>query len=76
MIHDQTASVLALARNVLSGVDRSKIETSVQTATLILLIETLIDIGTPSAHTKMAAQAGRTVLGHMTAVGGVDGRQP
>lgn len=66
MIHDQTASVLSLARNILSGVDPKQIETRVNTASLTLLIETLIALGTP-AH-AVADGAARTVAGQMAAL--------
>ena len=66
MIHDQTASILALARNVLSGVDPSQIETRVNTASLKLLLETLIALGTP-AHV-ISDSAPRTVAEHMAAL--------
>jgi hypothetical protein len=46
-IHDQTASVVNLARHVLTCVDASKIETTVPTATLKLLLDTLIEVGSP-----------------------------
>ena len=74
MIHNHNASLLALARTVLSGVDRSKIETPVQTATLVLLLETLVELGTPVVNDKLETQAQRTVVGHLMA-GGDIGRQ-
>ena len=66
MIHNQTASVLSLARNVLSGVDPKQIETRVNTASLTLLLETLIALGAPDA--PVADGAARTVAGHMAAL--------
>jgi hypothetical protein len=68
MIHDKTASTLSLARNILGGIDRSHLETSIQTASLVLLLETLIDLGTPSINVKMADAQERTVMGAMAAV--------
>lgn len=62
-IHDRTASVVALARNVLGGVDKSRLETPVQTETLRLLLETLIDLGTPASVQKIADGASRSVMG-------------
>ena len=66
MIHDQTASVLSLARNMLSGIDPRQIETRVNTASLELLLNTLIEIGTPAQ--PVADGAARTVAGHMAAL--------
>ena len=66
MIHDQTASILSLARNVLSGVDPGQLETRVNTASLKLLLETLIALGTP-AHV-VSDSAPRTVAEHMAAL--------
>jgi hypothetical protein len=70
MIHDQTASVLSLARNVLQGVDPSQIETKVSTASLVLLLETLIAVGTPAHQSRAGDAAARTVMGQMAALGG------
>ena len=65
MIHNQTASIVALARNVLSGVDLKQPETRVNTASLQLLLETLIYLGSPA--NPVADNAARTVAGHMAA---------
>ena len=71
MIHDQTASVLALARNVLQGIDPSKIETPVNTASLQLLLGKLIELGSP-AH-PVADVSARTVAEHVNALRGKNG---
>jgi hypothetical protein len=72
MIHDHTATVLSLARVVLQGVDPRKEETSVRTASLVLLLQTLIDLGTPAHHDKTADAQARSVLGTLAAINGVD----
>lgn len=75
MIHNQTASVMSLARTVLQGVDPKQTEARVSSATLILLLETLIDLGTPAHQMKASDQAQRTVAGHMASLNGArDGR--
>ena len=66
MIHDQTASIISLARTVLSGVDQKQAETKVNTASLTLLLETLIYLGAPAA--PVAATAARTVAEQMSAL--------
>ena len=63
MIHNQTASVVSLARTVLQGVDSHAVETKVSTATLKLLLETLIELGAP-AYQAQAAEP-RTVASQM-----------
>lgn len=67
-IHDRTASVLSLARNILSGLDKSRLETPVQTESLRLLLTTLIELGTPPTVQKVADGANRTVMGLQTMV--------
>jgi hypothetical protein len=67
-IHDRTASVLALARNILGGIDKSRLETPVQTESLRLLLETLIELGTPTVVAKVQDGAMRSVMGLATAV--------
>ena len=63
MIHNQVASVLALARTVREGIDDRQIMTSVNSASLRLLLDTLIDLGQPSLHDKFQDQQQRTVAG-------------
>lgn len=43
--HNETASVLSLARTMLQGVDRSKVESTVKTASLELILQTVIALG-------------------------------
>jgi hypothetical protein len=72
MVHNHTATVLSLARTVLQGVDPRKDETSVRTASLVLLLQTLIDLGTPTHDDKTADGQSRSVMGTMAAINGVD----
>ena len=65
MIHDQVASVMSLARNILSGLDYSRELTAVQTKTLQLLLNTLIELGAPKGNQRVAETASRTVFGQM-----------
>ena len=67
MIHNQHASVASLASTWLQSIDRSKIETSVPTATLELWLTTLVELVNPGSH-PASDSAYRTVLGAVTAV--------
>ena len=53
-IHDQTASVISLARVTLSGVDARQENTSIKTAALILLLEKLIELGSPTNTVRVS----------------------
>jgi hypothetical protein len=66
MIHDHVASVVSLAKSILFGLDRSKIDTSLPTAQLVLLLDTLIDLG--SAPSPVADSANRAVMGIVAAM--------
>lgn len=59
----KTASTLTLARQMLMDLDRKPLETKVLTATLELLLTTLIEIGWPGD--PVAATAQRTVMGYV-----------
>lgn len=59
-VHDTLASTANLARAILGGLDRAKISAEVQTATLVLLLETLIGIAEPRAPER-AENLQRTV---------------
>jgi hypothetical protein len=67
-VHNVTASMVNLARAQLQGVDKASITTTIQTQTLILLLETLIDLGTPAAVSTLEDSAKRTIMGHVTAI--------
>lgn len=62
-LHDQTASVLALARVIRDGIDPATTHTSVQNESLKLLIATLIECAQPDVHRKLDSEAAKTVAG-------------
>lgn len=65
MPQDHTASMVALAKAELLALDRKALNTSVQTGTYELLLNTLIDLGdrpTVQGH-DIDAAAKRTVMG-------------
>ena len=62
-LHDHVSSILALARNVRDGIDTSRTHTLVQNESLKLLMDTLIELGTPGQHKKLADAASKTVAG-------------
>lgn len=66
-LHDQTASVVALARNVRDGLSPGE-ETSVRTATLRLLLDTLIELGASPFGRRVGEDAQRTVAGQMVSL--------
>jgi hypothetical protein len=70
-LHDQVASVCALARNVRGGLDMAQVNTSINTATLDLLLETLIDLGAPPQNSRFAETQAKTVAGSLAALTGV-----
>ena len=59
-VHNTTATAANLARSVLTTIDRSRIETPVATATLVLLLETLVEMAEPQRE-KVAENQARTV---------------
>jgi hypothetical protein len=63
MIHDRVTSTLSLARVVLGTIDPKTTHTPVQNESLKLLLNTLIELGTPVQHQKIAAEAKKTVEG-------------
>jgi hypothetical protein len=71
MIHDQTASVASLARVMLGDVDETREFTSVRSASLRLVLETLIALAEPGHHMKVADASTRTVAEHLKSVSDV-----
>jgi hypothetical protein len=67
-VHNATASVVALAKSWLMTLDRTRLDTPVPTETLRLWLETIIDLGTPSADHTLGDSAMRTVMGRQTAI--------
>ena len=72
MIHDHTASIVSLARATLQGVDPLQEFSSVRTATFVLLLQTLVDLGSPVMEGKVADSAARSVAGTLAAMNGAD----
>lgn len=60
-VHDVTASAANLARSILSSLDRRRLNSEVPTATLVLLLETLVEMATPRATADRAEGLQRTV---------------
>jgi len=60
-IHDQLASTVSLARVILGGIDRTQEHTSVRTATLVLILETLIENNTPIQNARVMESTGREI---------------
>jgi|FreactcultureFD7_1027221.scaffolds.fasta_scaffold07259_2 phosphoribosyl-dephospho-CoA transferase len=60
-VHDQLASTVSLARVILGGVDRTQEHTSVRTATLVLILETLIENNTPLQNARVMESTGREI---------------
>lgn len=74
-LHDHVASVVALARNVQGGLDPRQPETKIATATLDLLIKTLIDLAEPAQNNRFAEVQAKTVAGSLAALtGAMSGR--
>lgn len=51
--HNEQASVVALARTMLQGVDRTSAESRVATPSLELILQTVIAIGSSSKHVDL-----------------------
>ena len=60
-VHDQLASTVSLARVILGGVDRTQEHTSVRTATLVLILETLIENNTPLQNARVMESTRREI---------------
>lgn len=60
-LHNQTASTVAMARALRDGLDASRDQTSVRTATLRLLLDTLIELGDQPFVPKRSEEASRIV---------------
>ncbi len=66
MIHNEQASTLAMCRSLRQDLDPSQPSRTVPMATLILILDTLIELGTPAQVDRLNDAAGRTVMGHIT----------
>jgi hypothetical protein len=60
-VHNENASVANLARTVLSCVDPARETTSVRTASLVLLLRTLIEMADPRPSQELAQVADKSV---------------
>jgi hypothetical protein len=60
-IHDHVASTVALARVVLGGLDRTQENSSVRTASLVLLLDTLIELGSSNQNGRVSESTGKEV---------------
>lgn len=69
-VHDATASVVALARTILMGLDPNRIETPVQTESLRLILTTFIDTATPQENVMRGQAAERSVMSGLALVNG------
>lgn len=70
-VHDQLASTVSLARVILGGVDRTQEHTSVRTATLVLILETLIENNTPLQNARVMESTGREIRSLMASFASV-----
>jgi hypothetical protein len=61
MIHNETASIVALARNVRDGLDMTREHTQVRTPTLALLLDLLIDLGAQPTAPKRNEELARAI---------------
>ena len=63
MIHDHITSTMNMAKVLRDSIDPKTTHTSVRNETLKLLIETIIELGTPNQHIKLDRETKRTVEG-------------
>jgi hypothetical protein len=63
LIHDRVASTWSLARVVLGSIYPKTTHTPVQNESLKLIINTLVELGTPAIHQKIASEGVKTVEG-------------
>jgi len=73
-VHDHVASTVALARVLLSGIDRSQEYTQVRTATLALLLETFIDTGSSNQNMRVQESSGKEIGNLMASFASVKGQ--
>lgn len=65
-VHDRTASVLSLARVALADIDQRQENTTINTARLVLLLETLIEIGSPNQNARVSEATNKEVSSLMS----------
>jgi hypothetical protein len=61
MIHNRTATVVALARQIRAGLDEKQVETKIVTPTLALLLDSLIELGSPQQNDRVTENRQREV---------------
>jgi hypothetical protein len=75
-VHDHVASTVALARVLLSGIDRSQEYMQIRSATLALILETFIDAGSSNQNVRVQESSGKeigTLMASFAAVKGQNG---
>ncbi len=60
-IHNEIASIAAMAKSILAGLDPARLETPVQTASLRLILETLLSLTTAPDTLKVGQGAADAV---------------
>lgn len=71
-LHNQTASVMSLARVTLGAIDPRQENTTVKSAALILLLNTLLELGAPNQG--RVSEAGNNVSNIMESFKAMQGR--
>jgi hypothetical protein len=77
-VHDQLASTVSLARVLLSGLNRTQEYTQVRTATLALILDTLIENGSSNQNARVQESSGKeigTLMASFASVKGQNGAQ-
>jgi len=77
-VHDQLASTVSLARVLLSGLNRTQEYTQVRTATLALILDTLIENGSSNQNVRVQESSGKeigTLMASFASVKGQNGAQ-
>ena len=65
---DQNANIVSLARQMRMDLDPAALKTEVQTATLITVLEWVMDFGRSDATRAVAESAGKAVREHVAKV--------
>ena len=77
-VHDQLASTVSLARVLLIGLNRTQEYTQVRTATLALILDTLIENGSSNQNVRVQESSGKeigTLMASFASVKGQNGAQ-
>lgn len=72
-VHNQTASVISLARVTLAGIDPRQENTTIKSAALILLLNTLLELGAPAQGGRVS-EANNNVTQMMESFKAMQGR--